>query len=108
MQDLLANPEIYAQLVELVVGAASLVMTVAGLYLTRFAKVKIEEKHMKVLHEAAVTWAENAMKVGVREASDEAVADLQAYLEKSAPGMMLVLKPGYSVLRMIAGRYLRA
>ena len=108
MNDLLANPEIYGHLVELVVGIASLAMTIAGLSLTRFAKVKIEEKHMRVLHEAAVTWAENAMRIGVSEATDEAVDDLRAYLEKSAPGMMVVLKPGVSVLRMIAGRYLRA
>lgn len=117
MIDLLTSPELMALYRELgsaiLVGIVGIVFTAWGAYQARAAKlsgdaskVLIEEKHMRVLHQVAATWAENAVKDGVQDATAEALEDLKAYAEKSAPGAMMVLKPGLAVLRRIGRSYL--
>ena len=85
----LLSPEVTASIAELLVAVIGLILTVALPILSariyRWTGVKIEEKHMKALHEAISTWAYAAVTRGVSPASQEAYDDLLAYLKQSVP-----------------------
>lgn len=105
------TPETLDALAQLAVAAIGLVVTIAGPILTarihRWTGIRIEEKHMRALHEAAATWAENAIEGGVRSASEQAGQDLERYLRASVPDAVRALTPSADVLGQIAGRYIR-
>ena len=77
-----------------------------ALWIRTYTKVKIEEKHMKALHSAAATWAEDAILHGTTAATTNAMTGLRTYLEESVPDAMAVLKPRASTLIKIGGRHL--
>ncbi len=108
----LLSPEVTASMAELLVAAISLVLTITLPIITariyRWTGVRIEEKHMKVLHEAISTWAFTAVTRGVNPASREAYEDLLAYLKQSVPDALKALGPSAEVLIGLASRYLRA
>lgn len=107
----LLSPEVTASLAELLVAVIGLILTVALPILSariyRWTGVRIEEKHMKALHEAISTWAYTAVTRGVNPASREAYDDLLNYLKQSVPDALKALGPSADVLIGLAGRYLR-
>lgn len=111
MKDLLLQPGVLQGLSEFLVTALGLILTVGLPVITaqayRFFGVKIDERHMKTLHEAVLTWAENASLRGLTAANQAAVGDLQDYLRASVPDAYKALTPSVEVLGKLAGRYLR-
>lgn len=111
MKDLLLQPGVLLGLSELLIAALGLILTVGLPVLSakayKLLGVKIEEKHMKALHEAILTWAENATLRGLKPANQAAVEDLQDYLRASVPDALKALTPSVEVLGKLAGRYLR-
>ena len=111
MKELLLHPSVLLGLSELIVAALGLILTVGlPLLSAKFYKLmgaRIEEKHMKALHEAVLTWAENATIHGLTPANQAAVGDLQDYLRASVPDAYKALSPSVEVLGKLAGRYLR-
>jgi|GEM_PF-3451207 len=111
MKELLLQPGVLLGLSELIVAALGLILTVGLPLLSakayKLLGVKIDEKHMKALHEAVLTWAENASLRGLTPANQAAVGDLQAYLRASVPDAYKALTPSVEVLGKLAGRYLR-
>lgn len=111
MKELLLQPGVLLGLSELIVAALGMILTVGLPVLSaqayRFLGVRIEEKHMKALHEAILTWAENASLRGLSTANRAAVGDLQDYLRASVPDAYKALTPSVEVLGKLAGRYLR-
>ena len=111
MKELLLQPGVLLGLSELIVAALGLILTVGLPVLSaktyKLLGVKIDEKHMKALHEAVLTWAENASLRGLTAANQAAVGDLQDYLRASVPDAYKALTPSVEVLGKLAGRYLR-
>jgi hypothetical protein len=93
--------------VVILVGALFSVLTIM---VTRYApaaiKAFIDDKLMKFLHQAVMTWAEDAMKDGVGPASGNLVTSVRKHLDASIPGTMALLRPGVDVLERLAKRYL--
>ena len=104
------NPETLQSISELAVALVSLIFTVvipivaARIY--QFTGIKIEEKHMKALHEAINSWVGDAILKGVTEANEAAMADLVAYLNRSVPDAMKFFNPSLKVLATIAGKFI--
>lgn len=105
------TPELTAALADLAVAIVSLALTVALPIVTarvyRWTGLRIEEKHQRALHEAAMTWAQNAVARGPAAATAQAGQELEAYLRRSVPDALRALAPSADVLVQIAGRYLR-
>lgn len=108
----LLSPEVVALLAEILVALIGLFLTMALPMVTariyRWTGYKIEEKHMKALHEAVSTWAYSAVTRGLQPASREAHDDLVAYLKASVPDAFKALGPTAEVLIKLAGRYMGA
>jgi hypothetical protein len=104
------TPELMDGLANLAVACMSLMMTVVlpivAAKVQQYTKIKIEEKHLTALHQAAATWAEDAVKMGGKQASKNAGASFKAYALASVPDAMATLLPSAMVLDKIAGRYL--
>ncbi len=86
------TPEVTAALAELLVAVIGLILTVAlpilSARLYRWTGLRIEEKHMKALHEAIATWSYSAVTRGIQPASKQAYDDLLIYLRQSVPGFL--------------------
>lgn len=110
MKELLLQPGVLLGLSELIVTVLGLILSIGLPVLSaqayRFLGVRIEEKHMKTLHEAVLTWAENATRKGLAPANQAAIGDLQDYLRASVPDAYKALTPSVEVLGKLAGRYL--
>lgn len=105
------NPEllqgIAALAAALVSMIGSVVLPIVALKVRQYTGIKIEEKHMRALHEAAQTWAETAVLEGPREATREAGESLREYLLESVPDAFTALAPASGTLAKLAGRYLK-
>lgn len=110
--DVFTSPDVWAQLTGLAVTLASLGVTVltglASIYLPSWVNAYLDGKAQKNLHEAAMTYAENAMTLGLDVANAKVAKDFGAYANDSVPGALLRLKPSTEVLIAIARRYLKA
>lgn len=106
----LLTPEVLVSLADLLGAVVGLVLTltlpVLSARLYRWTGIRIEEKHMRALHEAIATWAHSAVTRGIQPASTQAYDDLMAYLRQSVPDALKALGPPAAVLTQLAGRYL--
>jgi len=104
------DPEILASISQVAVALIGLVVAVLGAYLgptyKLAGKLQIEEKHMRALHSAAATYAENAIMRGVDVANDQLGADFMLYARESIPDALEFLHPSFEVAANIVRRYL--
>lgn len=104
------NPDLMDGLAQLAVAIMSLVVTVLSIYLgpkvAMFTGQAVEEKHAKMLHEAAMSWADKAVREGVTEATNAAMEDFLVYAKKSIPDAINYLTPGPGVIKTILNRYI--
>jgi ABC-type transport system involved in cytochrome bd biosynthesis fused ATPase/permease subunit len=104
------SPDIWDELTGLAVTLASLAVTVLSALLSYYApawlKAWIDQKHMKALHEAAMTYAETAMRSGLAPANSAAIEGFRRYAERSVPDALRALTPPPDVLAALLSRYL--
>lgn len=100
------NPETVEAAAELASALVNFILVIVlpliALKVRQYTNVKIEEKHMRVLHQAANTWADTAVRNGVTEASQASLESLRLYWEESAPDAVRALHPNNNVLVKIA------
>lgn len=104
------TPEILQGLAEVagtvVAVIGSLVLPMIALKVREYTGIKIDEKHMRALHEAARSWAQTAIVEDPRTANRAAGEALESYLRDSVPDAYRALAPTANVVRTLAGRYL--
>lgn len=109
MKELLLSPALIGHTAEALVGLVSLLFSIfipaVALRVNKLTKVKIEEKHMKALHEAVTSWTYTAVRSGKNVANAQAIDSLAAYLRASVPDAMAALRPSADVLITLAARY---
>lgn len=110
MDGLLSNPDILERLVQLAMGMAGLIISIAGIlvsaYLPGWAKAFVEGKNARLLHSALETWAATAVRRGVTEANKAAVDDFLEYARESVPDALAAMHPSLRVLEGLVGRYI--
>lgn len=106
---LLGSPETLLALQELLLSFIAFVVAVALPWVIRKAsklfKVQIEERHRKALHEAILTYSENAVRGGISVANETALRSLVSYLRQSVPDALATLAPSDDVLLALLRRY---
>lgn len=106
---LITAPEVLLALQELLLAFIAFVVAVALPWairkLSQVFKVQIEERHRKALHEAILTYSENAVRGGLSVANEAALRSLVAYLRQSVPDAVATLAPSDDVLLALLRRY---
>ena len=87
------------ELVSTIIAAA---IALAAIYFRRWTGVRIEEKHKRDLHDALMSGAAAAIKLGPQAGVEAMKAHAIAYARQSVPGAFRELIPGETVLDDLA------